>query len=421
MATERPPQPTLPPQSDTPTHSERRTGASLWRNRDYLLLWSGQTISSIGGGVSQIAFPLLALLITRSPAQAGLLGALRTLCYAVLVLPAGALVDRWNRKLVMIICDSGRALGLASIPIAAALGHLTLAQLYLVTLIIGPLEVFFDIAEVASLPQVVAKDQLPAAMGNTQATYGATALVGPPLGGALFAISASLPFLADAISFAASVGSLLLLRTPFQEQREAPRRRLLAEIGEGLRWLWGQRLIRTMALLIGASNTLAAGYTLIVIILAQRQRASDAVIGLIFAVGGVGGILGAALAGWARRRLGFSRIVIGALWVFALAWALLLTLPGPLLLCVVMGVIWFTAPLVNVAYVSYRLSVTPDALQGRVNSVARLIALGATPLGLALTGVALQYSGPTLTVAISVGGQLLVALVASASPAIRRA
>ena len=154
---------------------------SLWRNRDYLLLWGGQTISSIGGGISQIAFPLLALLITHSPAQAGLLGALRSLCYSVLVLPVGALADRWNRKTVMIVCDSGRALALASILIAAALGHLTLLQLYLVTLIIGPLEVFFDIAEVASLPQVVAKDQLPAAMGNTQATFGATSLFGPPL------------------------------------------------------------------------------------------------------------------------------------------------------------------------------------------------------------------------------------------------
>jgi len=291
-----------------------------------------------------------------------------------------------------------------------------------VTLVIGPQEVFFDIAEVASLPQVVAKEQLPAAMCNTQATYGVTALVGPPLGGALFAVGASLPFLTDAISFAASVGSLLLLRTPFQERRaDAPRRRLFVEIGEGLHWLWRHQLIRTMALLIGASNFLAAGYTLIVIILAQRQHAADAVIGLIFGVGGVGGILGAALAGWARRRLGFSRIVIGALWVFALAWALLLTLPGPLLLCVVTGVIWFVAPLINVAYVSYRLSATPEALQGRVNSVARLIALGATPLGLALTGVALQYCGPLVTLAVSVGGQVVVALVASASAAIRRA
>ncbi|HUY77797.1 MAG TPA: MFS transporter [Ktedonobacterales bacterium] len=406
------------PESEQPGQAP---STSLWRNRDYLLLWGGQTISSIGGGISQIAFPLLALLITHSPAQAGLLGALRSLCYSVLVLPVGALADRWNRKTVMIVCDSGRALALASILIAAALGHLTLLQLYLVTLIIGPLEVFFDIAEVASLPQVVAKDQLPAAMGNTQATFGATSLFGPPLGGALFAISASLPFLADAVSFAASVGSLLLLRTPFQEQRDPPKRQLLEEIGEGLRWLWGQRLIRTMALLIGVSNFLAAGYTLIVIILAQRQHASDAVIGVIFGVGGVGGVLGATLAGWARNRLGFARIVIGGLWVFTLAWALLLMLPGPVLLAAITGVIWFVAPLINVAYVSYRLSVTPDALQGRVNSVARLIALGATPLGLALTGGLLQYSSPQLTLALAVGGQALVALVASANTAIRRA
>src|SRR5258706_876924 len=104
----------------------------LWRNRDYMLLWSGQTVSSIGSGVSQLAFPLLVLALTHSPAQAGIAGALRTLPYFIFTLPGGALIDRWNRKWVMILCDSGRALSLASIPVALALGHLTIAQLYLV-------------------------------------------------------------------------------------------------------------------------------------------------------------------------------------------------------------------------------------------------------------------------------------------------
>lgn len=102
----------------------------LWRNRDYMLLWSGQIVSSVGTRVSQLAFPLLVLALTHSPAQAGLIAALRGLPYALFILPAGAMVDRWNRKRVMILCDAGRAIALGSIPIALLLGHLTILQLY---------------------------------------------------------------------------------------------------------------------------------------------------------------------------------------------------------------------------------------------------------------------------------------------------
>ena len=133
---------------------------SLWRNRDYLLLWSGQLISNAGSGTSQIAFPLLVLAFTDSPAQAGLVSALNSLIYILCILPAGALLDRWNRKHVMIYCDIGRTISLVSIPLAILLGHLSIFQIYLVTLIASALGVFFDIAELACLPQVVTKEQL---------------------------------------------------------------------------------------------------------------------------------------------------------------------------------------------------------------------------------------------------------------------
>ena len=136
---------------------------SLWRNRDYMLLWSGQMVSAVGTRVSMLAFPLFVLAITHSPAQAGLIGALRGLPYALFILPAGALIDRWNRKLVMILCDIGRALALGSIPVALFLGHLTIVQLYIVSLVEGTLFTFFGLAETACLPQVVSKEQLPTA------------------------------------------------------------------------------------------------------------------------------------------------------------------------------------------------------------------------------------------------------------------
>ncbi len=149
---------------------------------DYMLLWSGQLISSTGTQISQLAFPLFILVLTHSPVQAGFAGALREVPYLIFSLPAGALIDQWDRKRVMILCDTGRALSMASIPIAFVLGLLTVAQLFIVSFIEGTLFVFFNIAEVACLPRVVSKEQLPAANAQNLATEGITSLAGPPLG-----------------------------------------------------------------------------------------------------------------------------------------------------------------------------------------------------------------------------------------------
>lgn len=261
-----------------------------------MLLWSGQVISSLGTQVSQLAFPLFILFLTHSPVQAGLAGALRALPYLIFSLPAGALIDRWDRKHVMILCDSGRALALASIPLALAFGILTVAQLYLVSFLEGTLFVFFNIAEVACLPRVVIREQLPAANAQNLATEGITSLVGPPLSGILYSIASTLPFLADAVSYVVSVLSLFFIKTKFQGERVVAPHSLWIEIKEGLSWLWHHPIIRFMAILTGGNNLISAGFILVIIVLAQHMHASPFTIGLIFAIGGIGGILGAIIA-----------------------------------------------------------------------------------------------------------------------------
>src|SRR5690242_5331165 len=243
---------------------DRPKPPSLWKNRDYMLLWSGQVVSNMGSQVSQLAFPLFILLLTHSPVQAGLAGALRAFPYLVFSLPAGALIDRWDRKRVMIVCDSGRALALGSIPVALVFGFLTVAQLFAVSFIEGTLYVFFNIAEVACLPRVVSKEQLPAANAQNLATEGITTLIGPPVSGVLYSIAYSLPFLADAVSYLVSVLSLFFVRTKFQGERVAVRRSLWVEIKEGLSWLWHQPIVRFMAILTGGNNLLSAGFILVV-------------------------------------------------------------------------------------------------------------------------------------------------------------
>jgi MFS family permease len=394
---------------------------SLWRNRDYMLLWSGQTVSSVGTLVSGLAFPLLILAITRSPLVAGIAGALRALPYLLFSLPVGALIDRWNRKRVMLLCDAGRAIALGSIPVALAFERLTVAQIYAVALVEGTLFVFFNLAEVACLPRVVATEQLPAATAQNQATDSIAGLVGPSLSGVLYSASHALPFVADAVSYAVSVVSLLFIRTEFQGERTAPRRRLRVEIGEGLAWLWRHPLIRYIALLTGGWNFVTAGEILIVIVLAQHLGANPLVIGVLFAIGGLGGIVGAIIAPRLKERLSFSQAIIGSTCVGALTWPLLILAPNVLVLGLIEAVQFTTGPLYNVVQFSYRLALIPDELQGRVNSVFRLLAFGFQPLGLAVTGYLLQAKGPVTTVLCFSAVMLALAISCTLNPHVRAA
>jgi len=393
----------------------------LWLNRDYMLLWSGQMVSNVGTQVSTLAFPLLILALTGSPAQAGFAGALRALPYVIFSLPAGALIDRWDRKRIMILCDSGRAISMASIPVALVFGHLTIVQLYLVSLIEGTLFVFFNIAEVACLPRVVPKEQLPAATAQNMATDGITALLGPSLGGALYTVGRMLPFLADAVSYAVSVLSLFLIRTKFQKERVAARRKLWVEIREGLAWLWHHPLIRFIAILTGGYNFILAGYVLIIIVLAQQQHATSFTIGLIFAAGGIGAVLGSIVAPALQRRLSFGQAIIGTSWLIALFMPLYTIAPNPLMLGIITTASFIVEPLYNVVQLSYRSALIPDELQGRVNSVFRLIAFGGQPLGLALTGVLIQNIGVIQTVLICSAGLCVLAIAATVNTHVRNA
>jgi MFS family permease len=395
---------------------------ALWRNRDYNLLWGGQVVSSVGAQASTIAFPLLLLALTHSPAQAGLASALRALPYVVFSLPAGALIDRWDRKRVMLVCDVLRAVALGSIPVALALGSLTTIQIYLISLIEGSLFVFFNVAEAASLPRIVSTEQIPAATAQNQATEALSSLVGPPIGGFLFGVAQSLPFLADAVSYAASVISLLFMRASFQGEHTAARRRLHEEIAEGMRWLWRNPLIRYMAFLTGVSNFVGNGAFLIAIVIAQQvQHASSFVIGLIFAIGGVGGVIGSVIAVPLQKRFSFGQIIITSAWVWALTTPLLAIAPNPLALGVIFAATFVTGPIYNVVQFGYRLTLIPDELQGRVNSAFRLVAFGGQPLGYALAGILLQLFGPVTSILLFSVPYALMAVLTTLNRHVREA
>lgn len=393
---------------------------SLWRNRDYAILWSGQTISSIGTGISNLAIPLLVLTLTHSPTQAGITAAIRAIPYIFFSLPAGALVDRWNRKRTMIFCDIGRAIALGSIPIVSVAGTLTIAQLYVVSFLEGTLFVFFSLAETAALPQVVPSTQLPAAAAANNAAYGVTALVGPSLGGTLYAVGRIVPFIADAFSYFCSVISLFFIHVRFQEDHPAARRGMRHEITEGLRWLWRNPLVRYMAVLT-AGLRVGSGIPLIAIVLAQHMGASSAAIGFVFGVSGVGAIIGSIISPFVQQRFAFGQAISGICWSFAVTFLLFLVARDLAALAVVLFLIELITPAYDTVQFSYRLALIPDALQGRVNSVFRMIATSIQPLTLALTGWLLEYAGSIVTIVTLGGWFVLLSIVTMLNPDIRSA
>ncbi len=365
--------------------------SSLWRNRDYMLLWGGQVVSSLGAGVSEIALPLFALALTNSPAQVGFITAVGALPYLFFSLPAGALIDRWDRKRVMMICDTGRAFAALSIPLTSWLGHLTVAQLYITSIVSGTLFVFFNIAEIACLPRVVPEEQLSAATAQNQAIDGITVLIGPSLGAILYqSANRLLPFIVDGISYIVSVISLFFIRTTFQGERIDAPRKLHTEIVEGLTWLWHEPLLRFTAFLTGGINLVLSGSTIILIVRAKELRAPAVIIGAIFSIAAVGGIVGSLVGERIQKRLGFGQVIIGVSWLQALLWPLYAITPNITILSIITAGVFLLIPVYNVTQISYLLSMIPDELQGRVNSVFRLIAYGGLPLGQACAGVLIQ-------------------------------
>jgi MFS family permease len=393
---------------------------SLWRNRNFLLLWGGGLTSSIGTGVSQFAFLLLTLTLSRSPAQAGVVAALNLAPYFLLCLPAGVLVDRWDRKRVMVVCEVGRTLSLLSIPLLFALGRLSVLQLSIISLVNGIFFVFFDLAGASILPRLVEPAQLPTATSLSMITDGVPGLLGAPLGGLLYSIGRAFPFVADAFSYLVSACSLLAVTSSFQEEREKASRSLLREMLQGLRWLWHKPDVASLAVITGGLNLIFPTSALIVLVLAERQHVPPALIGVIFALGGGAYTLGTLLGGPLQHWHHPGYLNLGVCWVIMLLWPFFAVTSLPLMLGALLIGLSLLRPIHGVTQVSYRLAVVPDFLQGRVTSIYHLVALGSEPVGLALTGVLIQRFGVVPTILIQTGGLLILALAMTLNPHVRK-
>jgi MFS family permease len=391
----------------------------LHRNRDFMVLWTSQVVSTVGTRVSGIAYPLLVLAITGSPAQAGIVGFAQTLPFLVLFLPAGALVDRWDRRRIMLACEVIRAAALGSVAVAAVAGLVSVPQLVVVALIEGGCFVFFDLCEGAALPRLVPQEQLPAAMAQNQARTQGADLVGQPLGGLLFGLGRAIPFAFDALSYLVSFAALLSIRRPLQADRAGQSTDLRADIVEGLRTVWSQPFLRYSIVVVAAQNFAWNALTLVLIVRAGDLGAQPALIGTMFAFMGGGAILGAVVAPWVQARVSTSTLLVGISWLWAAQLFVMVPLDNVIALGIVGGIGSISGPIFNVAFGSKVYRLTPDRLLGRVRSVAKAIAWGTIPMGALAAGFLAAGLGAQTSLLVLAVVLVVPALVASLAPGMR--
>ena len=394
----------------------------LWRNRDFTLLWSSQVISTVGTRVTSVAYPLLVLLLTGSPALAGVVGFAQTLPFLLLYLPGGAWVDRWDRRRTMVVCEVGRMVALGSIAVTAVIGGvhaITIAQLAAVAFVEGSLFVLFDLAEGAALPRLVPTGQLPTAVAWNQARTQGADLVGQPLGGLLFAIAPALPFAVDSVSYLVSGGAVAAIRTRLQGERAPTADRLRTRIAQGVRFVRRSAFLREMVVIVGWMNLVFNGTFLVLIVRAQRLGGSPGQIGLMLAAYGLGGILGAIAAPALQRRLPGRVVLVTIAWLWTALGIVLAFAPSLIWLAVLVFVLnLFGAPY-NVVVAARMYQLVPEEIFGRVRSVSRIVAWGTIPIGTLLGGVLADGLGAAPALLVFGLAMIPIAIASTASPGMR--
>jgi predicted MFS family arabinose efflux permease len=376
-----------------------RLGGVLWQ-RNFRLLWVGESISAIGNAMAVVGVPLLAVeSLHASTFVVAALTAAAYLPWLVIGLPAGVWVDRLPRRPLMIICDVVSALLYASLPIAAWLGALTIGQVVIVALAAGSCNVFFSTAYRAYLPSLVTTADLIEGNAKLQGSMSVANICGRGAAGiAAQAVGDAAALLFNAASFLVSAACLLLIRTGTPPHEPVQRDSVRAEISAGIRFIARDRYLRPLTIYPAVSNLAYSGSTaLVVVFLIRVAGFGAAAVGLLMAFAGIGGLLGAVTARRLARRLGTAR----TLWLSALATGLFgllipLTATGPRAACYAIGSAVVAAGIIvfNTIASSFRQTYCPPSMLGRITASMSFLVFGSIPLGALLAGAL----GDTLTV-----------------------
>jgi len=385
-----------------------------------MLLQIGQLLSSAGTSSTSIAFPLLVLAVTHSPAKAGIVAFARSLPSVLFALPAGLAADRWSRRRLMIAADVVRVLAIGSLAATILLDRVAFWQIVAVAFVEGSGSALFFGAQPGALRAVVPARQLPAAAAAETGRQAVVQLAGPPLGGALFGLARALPFLVDAVSYAFSTLSLLAMRTPFQEEREPHLASLRSRLAEGFRFVWSQPFLRTCALLFGLTNFIGPGVLFAVVVIAKEQGLSGGEVGALIAAFGACLLLGSLVSPLVRRLLPVRAVLLLELWTW-LGCAVFLVWPNVYVLTAGILPTALAIPSTDSVVHGYRIAMTPDRLLGRAESVRSMISLLIAPLGPLIAGVLISTVSARAAIAVFAVVGVVLAVWGTLSPSIRMA
>jgi MFS family permease len=396
------------------------TAAPLRRNRDFMLLQVSQLLSSGGSQVTAIAYPLLVLSLTGSPAKAGIVAFARLLAMALLALPAGLAADHWSRRGQMLSAHALRALAVGTLGALILLDEIVFWVIPLVAFVEGSGAAVYAAAQAGALRAVVPKRQLPGAVAVVTGREATISLGAPPLGGALFGLSRALPFVVHAASYAFSTAALLAMRTPFEEERERDRSPVRSRLAEGFRFLWSHPFQRTTAFLYGLSNFIGPGVLLAIIVIGKREGLSGGEVGLLLSAFGACLLLGAFLSPLVRRLLPVRGVLLLELWTWV-GCGVFLVSPNVYVLTASILPTALAIPSTDSVVRGYQIAMTPDRLLGRAESVRSTIALIPAPLGPLTAGFLLDAVSERATIAVFAAFGLVLAVWGTLSSAIREA
>jgi MFS family permease len=396
-----------------------QSSRSLLRHPDFLKLWTAETISVFGSAITQLALPIIAATtLDVTPFEFGLLTTIEFLPFILFSLPAGVWVDRLRRRPILIAGDLGRAIAIATIPVAFAFDALTIWQLYAVGFVNGILTVFFDVSYQSYVPSVVDRDQLVDGNSKLEITRSAAQILGPGMAGVLIGLlKAPFAMLLDSLSYLISAIFVFFIRrpeppvVPHDEEAHGPKPSMRQEIVVGLRYVTGHRWLRSIAATTGTSNFFGfVSGSILVLYLVDERDLGPAAIGFAFSVGSVGVLAAAFVTAWITKRLGVGRTLVLMAFGFSLSGLPVAFAPDSLIWYAVAlsgfmggfcGVGW------NINQVSLRQAITPPRMQGKMNATMRFIVWGTMPIGAILGGALASVVGLQATIVIGALGGLV--------------
>jgi len=407
------------------TTAETVPHRSLWHDRNFLTMWGGQALSQFGSQITELALPVLAVIILQATeAQVGYLNAAMMAAFLVVGLPAGAWIDRMRKRHVMIWADAARALALAAVPVLYLTGILEMWHLYAVALVVGIATVFFDVSYQSIVPSLVPPTHIAEANGKLESTQQLAGLTGPAIAGGLVAlITAPIAVLATVGTYLTSMLALLRTRDNEQPRHDDDRAPLHREVGEGLSWVFGNTYLRRIVATTAISNLFSTFmFTLTPIFYLRIIGFTPELMGLLFSIGAVGGFLGAVATPRIVARFGEARAIPLAAILFSVIdllfpLASLLPAPAAFAFLAVQGFFMSFAILIyNITQVTFRQRITPPRLLGRMNASIRFCVWGVMPLSALAAGWVGTWLGTVPALWIGAAGALVSALPVAIGP-----